>query len=371
MSWSITLGNIAGTAVRVHLTFLLLLAWIAISAGLRSGAEAALANLIFILLLFACVLLHEFGHILMARRFGIPTPDVTLLPIGGVASLERMPEKPSEQLLVAIAGPAVNVVIALVLVVIFGVSLDSASLTRGLTDIDDPRHGLLARLAAANIFLVVFNLIPAYPMDGGRMLNALLAMPLGKRRAMRISVRIGQGLALLMGFLGLFGNPMLIFIAIFVYLGAAGESAQSELEDMAGTLAVRDAMESDFVFVPANASLGEAVDILLATGQHDFPVVDEMRMPVGFLTREALIGALRDQPREAPVRTIMDPATSTLRAGDSLRNALGEMGRLGVKSLGVADQNGALIGLLTMSNVGEMMMIRSAQPDWRFGRHRP
>ncbi len=164
--------------------------------------------------------------IFMARRFGIATPDVTLLPIGGVAQLERMPEKPMEQLWVAIAGPAVNVVIALVLIFALGATTD----VQQLAQIEDGRHNLIARLASANLFLAIFNLIPAFPMDGGRVLNAILAMRMDPRRAVQISARIGQGFALLLGFLGLFGNPLLVFIAIFIYMAAAAEAQGSTLQ---------------------------------------------------------------------------------------------------------------------------------------------
>lgn len=368
MPWSITLGRVGETAIRMHVTFLLLLAWIGISAGIRGGAEAALANILFILLLFACVLLHEFGHILMARRFGIPTPEVTLLPIGGVASLERMPEKPREQLLVAIAGPMVNVVIAGLLFVVVGASMTPESMAKGLANIDDPRHGLLVRLMAANVFIVLFNLLPAYPMDGGRVLNAILAMNMDKRRAIQISARIGQAMALLFGFLGLFGNPLLLFIAIFVYMGAAGEAAQSELEDVTSSLRVEDAMETKVATVPAEATLAQAIDILLATPQVEFPVTDHFGKPAGLLTRDALIGALRERSQESPVMDAVQAPAPSVRASDKLDQAIREMGKLGLQAINVVDPDGKLVGMLSMQNVSEMMMIRAAKPEWKFGR---
>jgi Zn-dependent protease/predicted transcriptional regulator len=368
MSWSITIGNVAGTAVRIHLTFLLLLAWIGISAAFRGGSDAALSSLLFILLLFLCVLLHEFGHIFMARRFGIPTPEVTLLPIGGVASLERMPEKPMEQLLVALAGPAVNVVIALLLLMFLGFSVDSSTMARGLASIDDPGLGLLAKLAAANIFLVVFNMIPAFPMDGGRVLNAILAMNMDKRKAMQISARIGQGLALVLGFLGLFGNPLLIFIAIFVYMAAAGEAAQSDMEAVTSTLDVRDAMESRIVTLPLDATIANAVDALLATPQVEFPIIDSFGKPVGLLTRDSLIAALKDQQDGAGVMEIAQTPVPAVRMNDRLDYGLKEMSRLGASAIAVVDHEGRIAGLLTMQNIAEMMMIRAAKPEWTFAR---
>ena len=176
MSWSLTIGRFGATTVRVHLTFFLLLAWIGVSAWQKGGLPAARDSVLFIALIFACVVLHEFGHILMARRFGIETPEVILLPIGGVALMPRMPQKPSQELAVAVAGPLVNVVIAFLLFLVVG-TIQPDDLTR----IEDPRVLLLARLAAVNVFLVLFNMIPAFPMDGGRVLHALLAMRIRER----------------------------------------------------------------------------------------------------------------------------------------------------------------------------------------------
>lgn len=211
MPWSLNIGSLAGTKIQVHVTFLLFLGWIFVASWTSGGPTEAWQSLAFMVLLFACVLAHEFGHIFMARRFGVASPSVTLLPIGGVAQLERIPEKPSEELLIAVAGPAVNVVIALVLIVL-GATLDLKS----LASVDSAKIGMIDRLAAVNLFLVLFNMIPAFPMDGGRVLRAALASRLGYVRATEIAASIGQVVAFALGFLGLFGNPLLIFIAIFV-----------------------------------------------------------------------------------------------------------------------------------------------------------
>lgn len=162
MPWSITLGRIAGTAVRLHITFILFLAWIGLSAFFSQGRDVAFDTLAFVVLIFTCVLAHEFGHIFMARAFGVRTPEVTLFPIGGVASLERIPEKPMQELLVAIAGPCVNFVIAFVIMVMSDHFAPDA-----VQHLDDTHMFLLVRVAAANLFIALFNMIPAYPMDGG------------------------------------------------------------------------------------------------------------------------------------------------------------------------------------------------------------
>ena len=363
MPWSITIANVAGTAVRIHITFLLFLLWIGVSAFSHGGADAAWNNIAFMLALFACVLLHEFGHIFTARAFGIKTPTVTLLPIGGVASLERIPENPKQALAVALAGPAVNFVIALVLIVATG-----AVMPDGIEKVDNPNVGLASRLVGANLFLALFNLIPAFPMDGGRVLHAVLAMRLGPQRAIQIAARVGQGFAYLLGFLGLFGNPLLIFIAIFVYVAAAGEAQESIFRDAVRGLSVGDGMETRFARLAPDATIASAVDLLLATPQHELPVVDAFGKLIGILTREELMAALQDKPRETPVLEIMRAPAKTLRNGDDLEPALRELGAGGAAVIGVVDVEGKLVGMLTRENLAEMMMIKAAQPEWIFKR---
>lgn len=361
MTWSFTFGSIAGTAIRVHVTFFLLLLWIAASAWAQGGEQAALRNLVFIIALFACVLAHEFGHIFAARIFGIRTPVVTLLPIGGVASLERIPEEPRQSLIVALAGPAVNVVIAFLLAGVFG-----ATMPDRVEKIDDHTVSLVSRLMATNLFLALFNMIPAFPMDGGRVLHALLAMRMGNARAIQIAARIGQAVAFLLGFIGLFGNPMLIFIAIFVYVAAAGEAQQTVFRDAVRGLSVTDAMETGFAKLEAGATLADAVDLLLATPQRELPVVDGHGKLIGILSREDLIKALVDKPRDAPVVEVMRPAGDSLRLGGDLEAALQTLGESDAGAIGVTDADGRLVGLLTRENVAEMMMIKAAQPEWKF-----
>src|SRR4029453_15764556 len=184
------------TAVRIHMTFFLLLAWIGVVHWTRGGPAEAVDGVVFIALLFLGVVLHEFGHVFAARRYGIKTSDVTLLPIGGVASLERMPEKPSQEIVVALAGPAVNLVIALLLIVVLEARFDLLQMAQ----LEEAQSTLTGRIAAANVVLFAFNLIPAFPMDGGRVLRALLAIGMGYTRATRVAASIGQGLAVVFGF---------------------------------------------------------------------------------------------------------------------------------------------------------------------------
>ena len=363
MRWSITIGSVAGTAVKIHITFILFLAWIAFSAWNRGGPAAALDSTLFIVLLFACVVMHEFGHIVTARRYGIKTPEVTLLPIGGVASLQRLPSDPRQELVVALAGPAVNLVIGLVLIVALG-----SVCPDDLTQIDNPNLSLLGRLAIANLFLVVFNLIPAFPMDGGRVLHALLAMRVGAARATEIAARIGQALAFGLGFLGLFGNPLLLFIAIFVYIAAAGEAQMSAAQEGLKGVSAGEAMETRFTPVSIDATLGQAVDALLATAQHEFPVVDAFMKPVGLLTRDDILTAVREHGHDEPASAFMRSGLESVRAAAPVEGLVERLQDRKTAALAVTDAAGRIVGLLTRQGLGEVMMIRAARPDWRFDR---
>jgi len=366
MPWSVTVGRFGGTAVKIHITFILFLAWIACSEYARGGQSAALDATIFIVLLFACVVLHEFGHILAARRYGINATAVTLLPIGGVASLQRLPADPRQELVVALAGPAVNLIIAVVLLLALG-SLHS----RDLTDIDDPHLSLAARLAAANLFLAIFNLIPAFPMDGGRVLHALIAMRAGGPLATEIAARVGQAFALGLGFLGLFGNPLLVFIAIFVYIAAAGEAQMSAAQQSLKGLTVGEAMETRFTPIPIEASLSQAVDALLATAQHEFPVVDAFKKPVGLLTREDILAAVREHGGEDPASAFMRSGVESVRPSSSVQGVFERLQAPGAAALYVTEAEGAIVGLLTRQALADAVLIRSVRPDWRFDRRAP
>jgi Zn-dependent protease/CBS domain-containing protein len=359
MGWSINIGTIAGTVVRIHLTFLLFLGWIFLAGWYSGGANAAWSGLAFMILLFACVLAHEFGHIFTARYFGVATPTVTLLPIGGVAQLERIPEKPSEEFLVAIAGPLVNVAIAIVLVVVFGASLDA----RNLTSMDSSAVHMLDRLAVVNVFLVVFNMIPAFPMDGGRVLRALLATRLGHVRATEIAASIGQVVAFGLGFLGLFGNPLLIFIAIFVYLAAASEAQLVAIRAMSRDVPVNAAMMTQIARLSPDAHIDEAVTTLLQTSQSEFPVVDADGRLAGVLSRADMIRALKERGPDARIAEAMTKDIPTIGHRACLDEAFRLLQEKQAPAVGVVDAAGRLVGLITSETVGEMLMVREALPQ--------
>ncbi|MEX2526146.1 MAG: site-2 protease family protein [Gemmatimonadota bacterium] len=356
MRWSIRVARVGGTEVKVHITFLLLLAWLGLVYYFAGGVPAAVDGLLFILLLFGCVLLHEFGHVFAARLFGIATPDITLLPIGGVARLQRMPEKPVQELVVALAGPAVNVLLALLLFPLAETSGEMAA----MATLDQPGSNLATRLLAVNVILVLFNMIPAFPMDGGRVLRALLATVLSYLTATRIAARVGQALAFAFGFIGLFYNPLLIFIALFVYMGASQEAEAAEMQAASDTMTVRDAMVTEFLTLPLDARLDRAVDALLRTSQHEFPVVDPMGAVVGILTRDHMIRELKSGGLETPLASVMLQNVRPVHVDGDFREAHLRMRESGCPAVPVVDSMGRLVGLITTENVGELMMIRSA-----------
>jgi len=359
MGWSFRVGRIAGIDLHIHVTFLLLLGWISLAHLLEHGDVAeALGGLIFILALFTIVVLHELGHALAARGFGIPTRDITLLPIGGVARLERMPEEPRQELVVALAGPAVNVALAFIFYLVLAVFYGGLAPVDGVVRVGG---GFLNQLFWVNVSLVAFNLLPAFPMDGGRVLRALLAMRLDYVRATQIAATVGQGFALLLGFLGLFANPFLVFIALFVWMGAAREASMVQLRSALDGIPVQRAMITDFQTLHPRDSLGQAVELLMAGFQQDFPVVDNGRL-VGMLTRNALASAVRQHHSDTPVGEVMEREFVTAEPRTMLHCALARLRNGGPRSIPVV-QDGQLLGLLTADNLAEVLMIQEALHD--------
>jgi Zn-dependent protease len=356
MKWSWKLGSFAGIGVYIHATFLLIIGWVVLSHW-RQGQTLVqtVAGVGFILALFACVVLHEFGHALTAKKYGIKTRDITLLPIGGVARLERMPDQPRQELWVALAGPAVNVVIAAVLFLWLLV-------TTALQPLEELSVGgsgsFVERLLVTNLFLVGFNLLPAFPMDGGRVLRALLGLRLDYVRATQTAATIGQGMAFLFGFVGLFSNPFLVFIAFFVWIGAAQEASMVQMKAALGGIPVSQAMLSDFRTLSAQDSIAQAVQFLLGGSQHDFPVLEDGRV-AGVLTRANLMNALAQGRQDTPVSEVMQRDFEVADAGEMLELAFARLQSCGCQTLPVV-RNGRLVGLLTSDNVGEFLMIQTA-----------
>jgi Zn-dependent protease/CBS domain-containing protein len=360
MRWSFRVARIGGIEVRIHVTFFfLLLVVFASFYGAQGGGSGALKALIFFLLVFLCVLLHEFGHAFAAKAYGIRTLDITLLPIGGVARMERMPEKPAQELVVAIAGPLVNVVIAGALLFVLAVTgnLDFSE----LLDPDPTRFNALWALLYTNVMMVVFNLIPAFPLDGGRVLRALLATKLSYARATQIAATVGQALALLMGVWAFSKGPVLLaLIAIFIYMGAESESSFVQMRYATSGIPVSSAMVTRFDTLNHRATLDQAIDALLGSSQHEFPVLDDNGGFAGLLTKHDLLVSLRKAGADTPVSDVMITGLPTLVPQMSLEHAFSLIKEANVTALPVVDNAGQLIGLFTTENVSELIMVQSA-----------
>lgn len=358
MRWSWRIGRLAGINVYMHATFLLLILFILIVYWTEGHSAAmALSGLIFVLAIFACIVLHELGHALTARKYGIRTRDIILLPIGGVARLERMPEDPHQELLVALAGPAVNVAIAVALFAI----LAAFGAMPGLRDLEGVRWvggNFLNKLMVVNLWLVGFNVLPAFPMDGGRVLRALLATRMEYTRATHVAAQIGQAMALLFGFVGLFYDPFLLFIALFVWMGATEEAAMVTTRTSMGGIPVQRVMLTEFRTLGADDPLSTAVDHILEGWQQDFPVVFGDHV-LGILTRDDLLRTLARRGTGVSVREAMRREVPTVDSHDMLEKAVATLAQSKSRSIPV-EHNGRLVGMLTLENVGEFIMIQSA-----------
>lgn len=355
MRGSLKIATIAGIGVYIHWTFWLIIVWTLFLYRKQPAAVIAL-GVGLILAVFACVVLHEFGHALMARRFGVKTRDITLLPIGGVARLERMPEKPIEEFLVAIAGPAVNVVIAILL---FVGLLAAGRLWMDPQVLADPGHGFFHKLLWINIVLVLFNMIPAFPMDGGRVLRALLGTVTTYENATRIAARVGQVCAVGFAILGLFVNPFLLLIAAFVFFGAHAEAEMATTRVSLDGLLARDAMMTDFRMLRPGDRVSDAVGVLLDASQTEFPVFEDGH-PLGMLTRNDIIRAVAAGKSDEPVSAVMHVGCPTVNENQPVDSLVTKMRSEGIPAA-VVVRAGEPAGLLTLDNVVELVMVQNAR----------
>jgi Zn-dependent protease len=360
--WSWRIGRIAGIDVYVHATFPLLFLWIALSELGRASGRAVVATLLLTVAVFVIVVLHECGHALVARRYGIRTRDITLLPIGGIARLERMPREPRQELLVALAGPAVNVVLA---VLLYGVlaarGVTSAASLLAQSAGAPSLTNALAQLLGINVWLAAFNLIPAFPMDGGRVLRALVVRRSHDYvKATMIAARTGRALALVFAILGIFwlGSPMLALIALFVWIAATSEALTVRTAAALEHVPISGVMVTDFRTLSPNDTLARAAELTIDGFQHDFPVVENGTL-VGMLTHRALLIGLSHRSRDAKVGDAMEREYLTASADAPAEAALERL----------ADARGAaipvlsgrqLVGLLTADNVSELVSLRTA-----------
>jgi Zn-dependent protease/CBS domain-containing protein len=367
MSWSIRLFRVKGIEIKVHLTFVLILVWAAYHWGvsLGEGPAGAVYGMVVISLLFACVIVHELAHSLTAMHYGVKVQGITLLPIGGISQMEEMPKKPKEELLMALAGPMTNVIIAAILLAIaiplnLRAGLSAAELNRVMSA--PSWTGLVSYLAIANVALAVFNLLPAYPMDGGRVLRSILALRMDHAKATAWAVNIGQGMAWLMGLAGaLTGAWTLVIIAVFIYLGAGQEGRMIEVKNVLEGLQVRQAMTPEIASLSPRARISEAVDHILHGFQTDFPVVEDGRL-VGFLTEVDLVSALKETGPETAVKQVMRTDVEPAHPDEPLFEAQMRMGRMRLRALPVVE-GGRIVGLISSQDVSEAVLFVRLRPD--------
>jgi Zn-dependent protease/predicted transcriptional regulator len=358
MKGSFKLGNIAGIGIFIHWTFSLLIAYIVFS-NYRAGhtSEQIVWSVIFILSIFATVFLHELGHAMAAKKFNIKTKDITILPIGGLARLDRIPENPKEELIVAIAGPAVNITLALItglFISIPSIKDLTLQLAGGVN-----QGNFFLNFFIVNIWLSIFNLIPAFPMDGGRVLRALLAMKFERHIATNIAARIGQLLAVGFIILGFYSNPFLIFIGMFIIVGAQAEAQYTQAKSMLVGYNVKDVLMKDTKMIDKNETIKKAVDMLL-NGQSKNFLITENNQPIGTLSRDEIIKALSEKGESEVIENVMNKDLIFLNANTPLE-AVYQKSLTNHANLLLVMENYQLIGTLDTENILEFIMVKEAQ----------
>ncbi|WP_373496315.1 site-2 protease family protein [Aquiflexum sp.] len=356
MKLSLFIGKYRNVKVFIHWTFSLLLLWIIIS-NMRQGMPAIdiFWIIIFVFALFFCVVLHEFGHSLAAQKYGIQTKDIVLYPIGGIARLEKLPEDPKQELWVAIAGPLVNIGIFFILsaiLIITGFDLEN------LEEIKINPNTIVLYLASANLILALFNLLPAFPMDGGRVLRAFLAIRLPRAKATQIAGGIGQFLAIFFIFFGLFNNPILVLIGIFIFLGAGAEVSHTKQESFLKGFKVKDALMMKFQIIGFDAPLAKAIEKLLNSQATHFVVVKD-DVAIGTLSRNEIIKGLKEGNETTLVEKVADFSPLKIETEQDLDDAWRNM-ITGNKKVAFVIEDGNFLGILDQENISEFVMVKSA-----------
>lgn len=357
-------ATVKGIGVFIHWSFLalpVLVVFTNMSAG--TGITHTLSELALLLAVFFCVVLHELGHALTASRYGVKTRDIILLPVGGVARLERMPDKPIQEFWVALAGPMVNLVIVMILTLIM---IIGKGLPLGIDLTDPAENGFLENLAIINVSLVLFNLIPAFPMDGGRIFRSLLATRIGKDKSTRIAASLGQVLALGFVLAGLIYNPVLILIGVFVFFGARQEAEAITQYRLLNKVPVSELMIADWVLLPPSATLGDAARELIKGHASDFFIGVESHVEA-VLDRDALVHALISAGESVPALHFAKHCTICLTESENAESAWEMMSIAGLSALPVF-RNGKISGILTRENMREYLLIKTAGERYSTGR---
>jgi len=353
MKWSISAGRIFGINLRIHLTFFLLLLFVFASAYSERGFNAGVMSALFICAIFACVVIHEVGHSLIARRFGKEAKSITLLPIGGMATVEEMPKKPAQEIAVALIGPMINLVIAGVLYVLVGRETGVS-----IPIYIESGRAFVSGLIGVNIMLAIFNLIPAFPMDGGRVLRAILAIKLNYVRATSLAVSIGQAISVFFIFFGLVSNWWLTLIGVFLYLGASSEKQQVILQSLLAEVPVSEAMTTEYISLRPNDLLVNALEHFHHGSQQDFPVIGDAGVE-GVLTRDRILASIHTRGVDTPVSEVMDRSFIAVSPNTGLDEVYKQL-MSNQKTAAVVMENGRLKGMLCLDGISRYFMIRAA-----------
>ncbi len=361
MRWSVPIGRVFGITLRLHVTFLLLLAWVGYEAFVFGGVSAAWWELARVCLIFVCIALHELGHSVVAQQLDVEVKSITLLPIGGVAALRRIPENPWHEIAITLAGPMVNAAIAIVLLPLVGwpTRPEFLSIPHGV-------GSLMRSLVATNFLLFAFNFIPAFPMDGGRLLRAVLALVISYRRATAVAAAVGQGLAslfIMAGFLGWQILPLvpplwLLIIGVFIFFGAEGEERMVRMRSLLKELDVEDVMSRDFAVLAPHATVADGLRMVYQTGQDDFPVMDGDRL-VGLVSRAGMVDTSNNLGPDITIADVMDADVPAVSPQDKVAHVYEEMMSEGHTSFPVV-HGGQLIGLLSPENISRYMLVQSS-----------
>ncbi len=356
MKWSLYVGKISGIKILIHWTFLILVLWIVqVQVVEGHGTNEILLNIALLFAVFACIVLHELGHALTAKRYNIKTRNITLLPIGGLAQMESLPEKPLQELFVAVMGPVVNIGISLILFIILKLSDTFPS---SLNNINLTETNFWFQLFSINLFLALFNFIPAFPMDGGRVLRALLSLKFTRVKATRIAAYTGQFIAILFVFFGFSYNPMLVFIGFFIFLGAGAEVKAEETRSALGSIKVSDVLMHHYSILKPDESLSRAVDLLLDGQEHSF-IVKENDEVKGTLSRKEIIEGLSKFGKNIPVERVMQSKVTSLKPGDLLRDIMQKFSDNSEALIPVLEGK-KIVGVLDLENISEFVQIQNA-----------
>ncbi len=360
MNWSLRLGTVLGIPIRVHFTFLILLAFFSFGEASRSGARAGLGSLLFMLLLFSCVLLHELGHCVVARRYGVTIASITLYPFGGIAVLNEIPREPAREVLIAIAGPAVNFIIAAGLYLGIDFLRPSSHLELSALSGSD----LLGSLFSANLSLGLFNLIPAYPLDGGRILRGILASRMPYASATHWAARVGKLFGGILVLAGIYQEDWLLpILGVFLYIMANSEQQATLLQTAMEGLSVKDLMITDYLSASPADTLSGMLNRSFHTFQEDFPVLRDGNF-LGVLTRGRLIEALREEQRDQFVQSVIQPVNGWVSPADPLREALKRMNAERVSLLPVLEE-GRMVGIVTLTGILRGASLLAGRPPIR------